>query len=169
MVSVLQKAAGLKTNMCVGMAGVLDSARLKYFLAEEFKVSVEDVTAFVLGGHGDTMVPLPRFTKVSGKPLLDLVKEGKLSLERLEEIESKLPNGDLEDLKRAALERDLEQFQERYGRFGSDAVEARDEFDEIFDKDIKLNAIGEINSLPKEVISELDFIINKTKSNQKTN
>jgi malate dehydrogenase len=74
MVSVLQKAAVLKTNMCVGMAGVLDSARLKYFLAEEFKVSVQDVNAFVLGGHGDTMVPLIRYATVSGVPVPELIK-----------------------------------------------------------------------------------------------
>ena len=74
MVSVLQKAAGLKANMCVGMAGVLDSARLKYFLAEEFKVSVEDVTAFVLGGHGDTMAPLIRYSSVAGVPVPELIK-----------------------------------------------------------------------------------------------
>ena len=74
MVSVLQKAAGLKTNMCVGMAGVLDSARLKYFLAEEFKVSVQDVSAFVMGGHGDTMVPLIRYATVSGVPVPELIK-----------------------------------------------------------------------------------------------
>ncbi len=73
MVSVLQKAAGLKTNMCVGMAGVLDSARLKYFLSKEFKVSVEDVSAFVLGGHGDTMVPLIRYATVSGVPVPELI------------------------------------------------------------------------------------------------
>ena len=74
MVSVLQKAAGLKSNMCVGMAGVLDSARLKYFLAEEFKVSVEDVSAFVLGGHGDTMVPIIRYATVAGIPVPELIK-----------------------------------------------------------------------------------------------
>ena len=74
MVSVLQKSAGLKTSMCVGMAGVLDSARLKYFLAKEFKVSVEDVNAFVLGGHGDTMVPLVRYSTVSGIPVPELIK-----------------------------------------------------------------------------------------------
>ena len=74
MVSVLQTAAGIKTNMCVGMAGVLDSARLKYFLSEEFKVSVEDVSAFVLGGHGDTMVPLIRYATVSGIPVPELIK-----------------------------------------------------------------------------------------------
>ena len=74
MVSVLQKTAGLKTNMCVGMAGVLDSARLKYFLAEEFNVSVQDVNAFVLGGHGDTMVPLIRYATVSGVSVPELIK-----------------------------------------------------------------------------------------------
>ena len=73
MVKVLQKAAGIKPNMCVGMAGVLDSARLKYFLADEFKVSVEDVNAFVLGGHGDTMVPLMRYATVSGIPIPELI------------------------------------------------------------------------------------------------
>ena len=74
MVSILQKSAGLNTNMCVGMAGVLDSARLKYFLAEEFGVSIQDVNAFVLGGHGDTMVPLIRYSTVSGIPVPELIK-----------------------------------------------------------------------------------------------
>ena len=74
MVSILQKNAGLKTNMCVGMAGVLDSARLRYFLAKEFGVSVQDVNAFVLGGHGDTMVPLIRYSTVSGIPVPELIK-----------------------------------------------------------------------------------------------
>ena len=74
MVRILQKSAGLNTNMCVGMAGVLDSARLKYFLAEEFGVSIQDVNAFVLGGHGDTMVPLIRYSTVSGIPVPELIK-----------------------------------------------------------------------------------------------
>ena len=74
MVSILQKASGLKINMCVGMAGVLDSARLQYFLADEFGVSVQDVNAFVLGGHGDTMVPLIRYATVSGIPVPELIK-----------------------------------------------------------------------------------------------
>ena len=74
MLSILQKHAGLKTNMCVGMAGVLDSARLKYFLSNEFGVSVQDVNAFVLGGHGDTMVPLIRYSTVSGVPVPELIK-----------------------------------------------------------------------------------------------
>jgi malate dehydrogenase len=74
MVSILQENAGLKTSMCVGMAGVLDSARLRYFLAKEFGVSVQDVNAFVLGGHGDTMVPLIRYSTVSGVPVPELIK-----------------------------------------------------------------------------------------------
>ncbi len=86
MVGVLRTAAGLKPAMCVGMAGVLDSARFRYFLAEEFKVSVEDVTAFVLGGHGDTMVPLTRYSTVAGIPLPDLVKMGWTTQKRLDDI-----------------------------------------------------------------------------------
>ncbi|MFT5182644.1 MAG: malate dehydrogenase [Alphaproteobacteria bacterium] len=86
MVGVLRTAAGLKPNKCVGMAGVLDSARFRYFLAEEFKVSVEDVTAFVLGGHGDTMVPLERYSTVAGIPLPDLVKMGWTTQKRLDAI-----------------------------------------------------------------------------------
>jgi len=86
MVGVLRVAAKLKPNMCVGMAGVLDSARFRYFLAEEFKVSVEDITAFVLGGHGDTMVPLVRYSTVAGIPLPDLIKMGWTTQKRLDEI-----------------------------------------------------------------------------------
>ncbi len=74
MVEVMYRVAGLPASRVVGMAGVLDSARFRYFLAEEFKVSVEDVSAFVLGGHGDTMVPLVRYSTVAGVPLPDLVK-----------------------------------------------------------------------------------------------
>ena len=74
MVGVLRDACGLSHNKVVGMAGVLDSARFRYFLAEELNVSVEDVTAFVLGGHGDTMVPLVRYSTVAGIPLPDLVR-----------------------------------------------------------------------------------------------
>ncbi|MEL7429254.1 MAG: malate dehydrogenase, partial [Pseudomonadota bacterium] len=73
MVWALQKFSGLPKNKVVGMAGVLDSARFRYFLADEFDVSVEDVTAFVLGGHGDSMVPLTRYSTVAGIPLTDLV------------------------------------------------------------------------------------------------
>ena len=74
MVWALQKTSGLPRNKVVGMAGILDSARFRYFLAEEFDVSPEDVTAMVLGGHGDTMVPLIRYSTVAGIPLTDLVK-----------------------------------------------------------------------------------------------
>ena len=76
MVWALQKASGMPHKKVVGMAGVLDSSRFRYFLADEFNVSVEDVTAFVLGGHGDTMVPLVRYSTVAGIPLPDLVKMG---------------------------------------------------------------------------------------------
>ena len=86
MVGVLKAAAGLSASKCVGMAGVLDSARFRYFLAEEFDVSVEDVTAFVLGGHGDTMVPLTRYSTVAGIPLPDLVKMGWTTQKRLDAI-----------------------------------------------------------------------------------
>ena len=86
MVGVLRDACGLPHNMVVGMAGVLDSARFRYFLAEEFNVSVEDVTAFVLGGHGDTMVPSVRYSTVAGIPLPDLVKMKWTTEKRIEEI-----------------------------------------------------------------------------------
>ena len=76
MVWALQKASGLPANKVVGMAGVLDSSRFRHFLADEFKVSVEDVTAFVLGGHGDDMVPSVRYSTVAGIPLPDLIKMG---------------------------------------------------------------------------------------------
>ncbi len=86
MVMVLRDACGLPHNRVVGMAGVLDSARFRYFLAEEFNVSVEDVSAFVLGGHGDSMVPLPRYSTVGGIPLPDLVKMGWTTKKRIDEI-----------------------------------------------------------------------------------
>jgi malate dehydrogenase len=86
MVWALQKATGLPAKKIVGMAGVLDSARFSYFLAEEFKVAVEDVSAFVLGGHGDDMVPLLRYSTVAGIPLPDLVKMGWTTQERLDAI-----------------------------------------------------------------------------------
>ena len=93
MVSVLQKAAGVKTNMCVGMAGVLDSARLKYFLSEEFRVSVEDVSAFVLGGHGDTMVPVIRYATVSGIPIPELIKLKWTTQKKINDIISRTRDG----------------------------------------------------------------------------
>ena len=99
MVGILQKACGLPTNKVVGMAGVLDSARFRYFLAEEFKVSVEDVTAFVLGGHGDTMVPLERYSTVAGIPVPDLIKMGWSTEEKLAEIVQRTRDGGAEIVK----------------------------------------------------------------------
>jgi len=93
MVWALQKCCGLPKNMVVGMAGVLDSARFRYFLADEFNVSVEDVTGFVLGGHGDTMVPLVRYSTVAGIPLPDLVKMGWTTQARIEQIVDRTRNG----------------------------------------------------------------------------
>ena len=93
MVWALQKTSGLDKKMVVGMAGVLDSARFRYFLADEFKVSVEDVTAFVLGGHGDEMVPLVRYSTVAGIPLPDLIKMGWTTEKRLEEIVDRTRKG----------------------------------------------------------------------------
>ena len=96
MVWALQTACGLPKNMVVGMAGVLDSARFRYFLADEFKVSIEDVTAFVLGGHGDTMVPLVRYSTVAGIPLPDLVKLGWTTDARVEAILQRTRDGGAE-------------------------------------------------------------------------
>ncbi len=86
MVMVLRDACGLPHNKVVGMAGVLDSSRFRFFLSEEFKVSIEDVTAFVLGGHGDSMVPLVRYSTVAGIPLPDLVRMKWTTQKRIEEI-----------------------------------------------------------------------------------
>ena len=96
MVWALQKFSGLSPKRVVGMAGVLDSARFRHFIADEFKVSVEDVTAFVLGGHGDTMVPLTRYSTVAGIPLTDLVKMGWITEARLEEIVQRTRDGGAE-------------------------------------------------------------------------
>ena len=96
MVWALQKFSGLPANMVVGMAGVLDSARFRYFLSQEFKVSVEDVTGFVLGGHGDTMVPLTRYSAVAGIPIPDLVKMGWTDNKRIEEIVQRTRDGGAE-------------------------------------------------------------------------
>ena len=96
MVGVLQRASGLPTNMVVGMAGVLDSARFRHFLAEEFNVSVSDVTAFVLGGHGDTMVPLARYSAVAGIPVPDLVKMGWSTQEKIDQIVQRTRDGGAE-------------------------------------------------------------------------
>ena len=96
MVGVLQRASGLPAVKVVGMAGVLDSARFRLFLAEEFNVSVEDVTAFVLGGHGDTMVPLVRYSAVAGIPVPDLIKMGWSSDARIAEIVQRTRDGGAE-------------------------------------------------------------------------
>jgi malate dehydrogenase len=96
MVWVMREVTGLPANRVVGMAGVLDSARFRHFLAEEFKVSVEDVTAFVLGGHGDSMVPLVRYSTVAGIPLPDLVKMGWTTQARLDKIVQRTRDGGAE-------------------------------------------------------------------------
>jgi malate dehydrogenase len=96
MVWALHRITGLPRNKVIGMAGVLDSARFRHFLAHEFDVSVEDVSAFVLGGHGDTMVPLTRYTTVAGIPLPDLVKMRWLTQERLDEIVQRTRDGGAE-------------------------------------------------------------------------
>jgi malate dehydrogenase len=96
MVYVMQESSGLPAARVVGMAGVLDSARFRYFLADEFKVSVEDVTAFVLGGHGDSMVPLVRYSTVAGIPLPDLVKMGWTTKEKIDAIVQRTRDGGAE-------------------------------------------------------------------------
>jgi malate dehydrogenase len=93
MVWVMQQVSGLSPRMVVGMAGILDSARFRYFLAEEFGISVEDVTAFVLGGHGDTMVPLVRYSTVAGIPLPDLIKMGWIARARVDAIVQRTRDG----------------------------------------------------------------------------
>jgi malate dehydrogenase len=99
MVMAFQKYSGLPTNKVVGMAGILDSSRFKLFLSLELSVPVKEIEAMVMGGHGDTMVPLPRFTKISGRPLLDLTKEGKISSEKLESINQRTREGGAEIVK----------------------------------------------------------------------
>ncbi|MHA3978290.1 malate dehydrogenase [Halovulum sp. GXIMD14794] len=99
MVWALQKFSGLPANKVCGMAGILDSARFRYFLAEEFEVSVKDVSAFVLGGHGDTMVPLTRYSTVAGIPLPDLVEMGWSSQEKIDAIVQRTRDGGAEIVK----------------------------------------------------------------------
>jgi malate dehydrogenase len=96
MVWALRQFSGLPHEKVVGMAGVLDSARFRHFLAEEMNVSVEDVSAFVLGGHGDTMVPMPRFSTVAGIPLPELVKMGWIKQDRLDQIIQRTRDGGAE-------------------------------------------------------------------------
>jgi malate dehydrogenase len=99
MVMAFQKFSGLSANKVVGMAGILDSSRFKLFLSLELNVPVKDIDSMVMGGHGDTMVPMPRFTKVSGKPLMDLVNDGTISQKRLEEINQRTRDGGAEIVK----------------------------------------------------------------------
>jgi len=99
MVMALQKYSKLPANKVVGMAGILDSSRFKLFLSLEFNVPVKDIETLVMGGHGDTMVPLPRFTKISGKSLDQLIDDGKISKERLEEIVQRTRDGGAEIIK----------------------------------------------------------------------
>jgi malate dehydrogenase len=96
MVWVMQKVSGLPANKVVGMAGVLDSARFSYFLSQEFNVSIEDVSSFVLGGHGDTMVPLVRYSAVAGIPVPDLIKMGWSTKERIDQIVQRTRDGGAE-------------------------------------------------------------------------
>src|SRR6185295_15443281 len=96
MVWVMKEKSGLPANRVAGMAGVLDSSRFRLFLAQEFGVSVEDVTAFVLGGHGDTMVPLIRYSTVAGIPLPDLIKMGWTSQDKLDKIVQRTRDGGAE-------------------------------------------------------------------------
>ena len=96
MVWALQKYCGLPPQRVVGMAGVLDSARFRHFLAEEFNVSVQDVTAFVLGGHGDTMVPLIRYSAVAGIPVPDLIKMGWSTQDKIDKIVQRTRDGGAE-------------------------------------------------------------------------
>jgi malate dehydrogenase len=96
MVWALQKFSGIPTHKLIGMAGVLDSARFQHFLAEEFNVSVKDVNAFVLGGHGDTMVPLTRYSSVAGIPVPDLIKMGWSTQEKIDKIVQRTRDGGAE-------------------------------------------------------------------------
>ncbi|KAF8822840.1 malate dehydrogenase MDH [Cardiosporidium cionae] len=96
MVQLLRDTANLPSNMVCGMAGILDSARFKYFLSEELNVSVEDIQALVMGGHGDSMVPLTRFCSVGGIPLLDLVRAKAISQETVDAIIERTRNGGAE-------------------------------------------------------------------------
>ena len=98
-VMALQKYSGLPKNMVIGMAGILDTSRFKYFLSQEMKVSVKKIESLVLGGHGDTMVSMLNHTTVEGKPLLDLVKEGKLDKKTLENIVQRTKSGGAEIVK----------------------------------------------------------------------
>ena len=98
-VMALQKYSGLPKNKVIGMAGILDTSRFKYFISKELNVPIKDVDSFVLGGHGDTMVPVPNRTTIAGKPLLDFINEGIISQSRLDEIINRTRNGGAEIVK----------------------------------------------------------------------
>ena len=98
-VMALQKYSGLPTNMVVGMAGILDSSRFKYFLSKELNEPIKNINSLVLGGHGDTMVPMPKQTKIKNKILTDLVKENKISKSKLDEIINRTRKGGAEIVK----------------------------------------------------------------------
>ena len=99
MVMAFQSYSNLPKNKVVGMAGILDSSRYKLFLSEELNVPVKQIDALVMGGHGDTMVPLPGFTKINGTKLLDLIEDGKVSKERIEQINQRTRDGGAEIVK----------------------------------------------------------------------
>ena len=98
-VMALQKYSGLPKNKVVGMAGILDTSRFKYFISQELNIPIKEVNSFVLGGHGDTMVPVPNRTTINGKPLSDFIDEGVLSQARLDEIIERTRNGGAEIVK----------------------------------------------------------------------
>ena len=98
-VMALQKYSGLPKNKIIGMAGILDTSRFKYFISQELNVPIKDVDSFVLGGHGDTMVPVPNRTTIAGKPLLDFINEGIITQSRLDEIIDRTRNGGAEIVK----------------------------------------------------------------------
>jgi malate dehydrogenase len=98
-VMALQKYSGLPKNMVIGMAGILDTSRFKYFLSQELKIPVKKISSLVLGGHGDTMVSMLEHTKVDGKPVLDLIKTGVLKKEILSNIVKRTKNGGAEIVK----------------------------------------------------------------------
>ena len=99
MVMAFQSYSNLPRNKVVGMAGILDSSRYKLFLSEELNVPVKQIEALVMGGHGDTMVPLPGFTKINGTKLLDLIEDGKVSKEKIEQINQRTRDGGAEIVK----------------------------------------------------------------------
>ena len=98
-VMALQKYSGLPKNKVIGMAGILDTSRFKYFLSQELNVPIREIDSFVLGGHGDTMVPVPNRTTIAGKPLIEIVKDGQISQQRLDEIIDRTRKGGAEVVK----------------------------------------------------------------------